>query len=122
MKIEENHSSNRIITIMDPDTEWTIRNANNCKMTGEYQTALALYNEIIQKEPKNIRALHHKANLLAMMGNHSEAVACYDSVLTFDPYNAEAWYNKGMTLKRMGDTEEGQILIQKGISLAIGNI
>jgi tetratricopeptide (TPR) repeat protein len=107
---------------VNPLIECVLRDATDCQMNGEYETALRLYDEIIGKEPHNARALHNKANVLDMMGEYSEALRCYDEALECDPYNAELWYNKGVTLKKMGSLDEGTSHIRKGLSLSFGDI
>lgn len=115
-------TSDRIITKMDPNIECALRDAQNCKMAGDYKLALNLYNQVLDSDPGNARALHHKANVLDLMGNYSEAIRCYDSALKCDPHDAEVWYNKGMTLRKTGQHEEGLEHIRKGISFAMGDI
>lgn len=112
----------RTISKLNPNIECALRDAQNCKMAGDYQLALNLYNKVIEDDPTNARALHSKANVLDLMGNHSEAIRCYDDALECDPHNAEVWYNKGMTLRKTGQHEEGLNSIRKGISLAMGDI
>ncbi|WP_245920436.1 tetratricopeptide repeat protein [Methanospirillum stamsii] len=115
-------TSEHKFTKMNPNVECALRDAQNCKMAGDYQLALNLYNDIISNDPSNARALHHKANVLDLMGNHTEAIRCYDSALECDPYDAEIWYNRGMTLRKIGQHEEGLENIKKGISLAMGDL
>lgn len=122
MTTEIMSASERNISKLDPNIECALRDAHNCKMAGDYQLALNLFNQVIESDPSNARALHHKANVLDLMGNHSEAIKCYDSALECDPFNAELWYNKGMTLRKLGQHEEGIEHIRKGISLAMGDI
>ncbi|MCA1915197.1 tetratricopeptide repeat protein [Methanospirillum hungatei] len=110
------------VTKLNPNIECALRDAQNCKMAGDYQLALSLYNKIIEEDPSNARALHSKANVLDLMGNYADAIRCYESALLCDPHNAEAWYNKGMTLRKTGRHEEGLEDIRKGISLAMGDI
>lgn len=88
-------------------------------MNGEYVIALRLYQEIVEKEPNNTRALQGLADVNDHMGNHDEALHWYNKALDFDPYNAEIWYNKGLTLRKTGYQEEGLMCIRKGISLAM---
>jgi tetratricopeptide (TPR) repeat protein len=115
-------SQERTFTKLNPNIECALRDAQNCKMAGDYQLALNLYDKVIKEDPANVRALHSKANVLDLMGNYSEAIRCYESALECDPHNAEAWYNKGMTLRKTGRHEEGLEHIRKGISLAMGDI
>ncbi|MDD1727909.1 MAG: tetratricopeptide repeat protein [Methanospirillum sp.] len=112
----------RTFVKIDPEIENALRDAHNYKMAGDYNLALNMFNEIIEKDPANARALHHKANVLDLMGKYTDALSCYNSALECDPYNAEIWYNKGMTLRKTGSHEEGLEHIRKGISMAMGQI
>jgi tetratricopeptide (TPR) repeat protein len=115
-------SHDRTITKLDPNIVCSLRDADNCKMAGDYQLALNQYNKIIDVDPANAIALQSKADVLDLMGNFTEAIRCYETALECDPYNAEAWYNRGMTLWKTGRHEEGFESIRKGISLAMGEI
>ena len=115
-------SHERTITKFNPIIECALRDAENCKMAGEYQLALELFNMVISEDPSNARALHSKADVHDMMGDYSEAIRCYDNALECDPNNAEVWYNRGMTLRKMDRHEEGLGNIRKGISLAMGDV
>ena len=119
---EAQSSQNVKITKLNPAIECSLRDAQNCKMAGDYTVALNLYNQILESDPSNASAMHHKANVLDLMGNYSDAIKCYTAAIECDPYNAEVWYNKGMTLRKVGNHEEGLEHIRKGISLAMGDI
>ena len=64
MVTEVQPTSDRIMSRLDPNIECALRDAQNCKMAGDYQLALNLYNKIIENDPSNARALLHKANVL----------------------------------------------------------
>ncbi len=109
----------RMYATIDPLIELVFCAADECQIRGEYEIAIRLYKEIIEKEPNNGRAFQKVADCLDHMGNHADALVWYDKALESDPYNAEVWYNKGMTLRKIGSQEEGLMCIQKGISLAM---
>ena len=120
MSAEGKTGNGRLYSKLDPHIESIISNADYCQITGAYSLALKLYEEIIELDPFNCRALLNKANVLDHMGEYTEAIRWYDTTLIHDPYNAEAWYNKGITLRKTGAHEEGLSCIRKGISLAMG--
>jgi tetratricopeptide (TPR) repeat protein len=122
MSVESKSTNDAIFSQLEPLIESSLRNAHTCKMNGEYDAALRLYDEIIEKQPDNSRAWHSKGNVLDLMGVYSDAIQCYDTALECDPLNAELWYNKGVTLKKMGSHEDGVFHIRKGLSLSVGDI
>ncbi len=119
MSTEGKSAYERMYATIDPMIESVFCSADDYQMQGDYEVAIRLYKEIIEKEPNNGRAFQRVADCLDHMGNHADALVWYDKVSESDPYNAEVWYNKGMTLRKTGCQEEGLSCIQKGISLAM---
>lgn len=119
MLTEGKSAYERMYATIDPMIESVFYTADECQIKGDYEVAIRLYKEIIEKEPSNGRAFMRVADCLDHMGNHADALIWYDKALESDPYNAEVWYNKGMTLRKTGCQEEGLSCIQKGISLAM---
>jgi tetratricopeptide (TPR) repeat protein len=122
MAIESVSSGGYSHYVMNPQIECALRDGINCKMAGDYNQALSLFNLVLMAEPNNVRALISKGNLFDLQGNFSEAIRQYDQAIGIDNGNAEAWYNKGVTLKKSGNIEDGTRHIQKGISLSMGEI
>jgi tetratricopeptide (TPR) repeat protein len=122
MNTESKPTNKAMVFKMDPIIESTLRKANDHKIHGEYEAALALYDLILEKQPNHSGAILSKGNALDLMGQYPEAIKCYDDALICDPHNAEVWYNKGVTLKKMGLHEEGSLHIRKGLSLSVGEI
>ncbi len=121
MLTEGKSAYERMYATIDPMIESVFCTADECQIKGDYEVAIRLYKEIIEKEPSNGRAFMRVADCLDHMGNHADALIWYDKALESDPYNAEGWYNKGMTLRKTGCQEEGLSCIQKGISLALSS-
>ena len=119
MSIEGKASYDRIYATINPVISSIFCKASECLINGEYSIALRLYQDIIEKEPNNLKALQGIADVLNHMGNHEEALIWYNKVLDYDPYNAEIWYNKGIILQKTGSHEEGLSSIRKGISLVM---
>lgn len=60
---------------------------------GEYDTALAFYDQALQQEPRSALALLGRGAALQKLGRSSEAQGAYDAVLRLDPKNREALTN-----------------------------
>ncbi len=58
--------------------------------SGNYDGALALYEEILRYEPSNTRALAGKAGVLRRLGRKEESIASLDAVLAIEPENPGA--------------------------------
>lgn len=60
---------------------------------GEYDTALAFYDQALAQEPRSALALLGRGAALQKLGRLSEAQSAYDAVLRLDPKNREALTN-----------------------------
>ncbi len=60
---------------------------------GEYDTALAFYDQALQQEPRSVLALLGRGAALQRLGRAQEAHGAYDAVLRLDPQNREALTN-----------------------------
>ena len=71
-----------------------------------WQDNLTLWNDILSKNPKNIRARNNVGRALAQMGRFEEAAGYFSEVLRVDPGNAKAHYNSGVALAGQGYLDE----------------
>ena len=60
---------------------------------GNYQKALYYYDEILKKDPRNIKALIDKGVTLQTLGKLKNSLACYNKALVLDPDNVDAFIN-----------------------------
>ena len=60
---------------------------------GEYDTALAFYDQALEQEPRSALALLGRGAALQKLGRLYEAQSAYDAVLRLDPKNREAMTN-----------------------------
>jgi len=115
-------SDSGIVSMINPHVEIMLRQANEKKYHEDYAKAIEGYDQVLKIDPRHARAFHSKGNVLDMLGRYEEAISCYESALEYDPFNAETWYNKGITLSKMGCKNESIEFIQRGLSLAIGDL
>lgn len=115
MLSEEKKSSTPVYKIPDHRYDMMLYQAGIHLMHGDDNLAMKVYEEVIGKEPGNVRALLCKADLLASMGDFPGALICFDTALQYHPEDAEVWYTKGMILHKAGNHEEGLACIRKGL-------
>lgn len=60
--------------------------------TGEYQRALALFDEILADHPDDPLVLTSRGHALKTMGRHEDAVASYRQAVATKPDHGDAWY------------------------------
>ena len=63
--------------------------------SGESAKALALYEEILRAEPKDVHALLRSGKLLSWQGKYDDALARYDRALAEQPSNPEILLERG---------------------------
>lgn len=66
--------------------------AIECMQTGDYETALATFNDILRRLPEDATTLTSRGHALKTCGQFEEAVASYRSALASNPRHAEAWH------------------------------
>jgi tetratricopeptide (TPR) repeat protein len=119
MMSQEYRSQGRIVTISNPYTEMAMQRALNFELEGNYFKSLEVYDQVLEKDPREARAYHAKGDIYDRLGMFEDAVSCYSSALECDPFNAETWYNKAISLRKMGRFEESTECMLQGLSLAL---
>ena len=66
---------------------------------GQYEVALALFDEALELEPTNVNALVAGASTLLRLNRPDEAMRQYDEVLRLDPRNAKALYDRAAVVE-----------------------
>ena len=85
-----------------------INNGNTLASKGNYNGAIAMYNQVLERDPNNIKALYDKGKALTLLAKfapslNSEAIATYDKILSLDPNNIGALYGKANALGKLGN-------------------
>jgi len=113
------------------DLELMLNEATLFYVMGDIEKALALFEEILQKDPscKEARRMrgrcrkalpisdkrhwkqtdldwYDKGNALRVIGRHDEAINCYEQALALDSRFADAWGNMGVSYGGKGDHQK----------------
>jgi lipoprotein NlpI len=70
---------------------------------GDYDRAVADYNDAIRLNPQDSRSLANRGIAWAIKGDYDRAIADLNEVIRLDPQNALIFHNRGMTWRRKGD-------------------
>ena len=62
---------------------------------GRYQEAIAAYQAVLKRDPKNVDAMTHLGLIVAMGGHADAALETFDKALTLDPKYGPALLYKG---------------------------
>lgn len=72
--------------------------AHQALEAGQYQQAIAAYQAILKRDPKNVEAITHLGVILATAGHDDSALEAFDKALAIDPKYAHAWWDKAQLL------------------------
>jgi len=65
---------------------------------GQYQQAIAAYQAILKRDPKNVEAITHLGVILSVAGHDDSALEAFDKALAIDPNYIHAHWDKGRVL------------------------
>lgn len=72
---------------------------------GRYREAAAIYQRLIEQDPRDTALRTSLAGVLGAVGRYDEAMALLDSAIELDPLNVEAYHNRAVIHERHGETE-----------------
>ncbi len=65
---------------------------------GNYQQAIAAYQAVLKRDPKNVEAITHLGVILSVAGHDDSALEAFDKALAIDPKYIHAHWDKGRVL------------------------
>lgn len=78
---------------------------------GRYGEAIAAYQAVLKRDPKNVDAITHLALVAGLAGHTDEALKTFDRALAIDPDYAPALLYKGQVLYEAKQDREGAIRV-----------
>ena len=72
---------------------------------GDFDRAIADYNQAIQLDPKYGVAYTNRGSALGSKGNFDRAIADFDQAIQLDPKDADAYYSRGRAWSGKGDLD-----------------
>lgn len=72
---------------------------------GEYDIAIADFNDAIRSGPPNSTIYHNRGNAWRGKGDYTKAVADYDQAIRLDPASTFSWQNRGAAKEALGDLD-----------------
>lgn len=100
-----------------------LHRADQCAARGDYQGALALYQQLIARDPLNALALNNAGAALSNLGRFMEAENCFRRAVAADADLTDAHNNLGSMLRILGRVAQSELSIRqaiKGNPTAIG--
>jgi Tfp pilus assembly protein PilF len=81
----------------------------NHKEERDLESAQSLVEEVLAREPDNLRALYFKGILWQHAGKSDGAVSCFERVVQAAPDDGAAWYLLGVCRQRLGQSGEAEM-------------
>ena len=85
--------------------------------SGDFKTALHLYESLIKINPKDNLSWFNKGAALRDLGKHEEALKAFEKAIELDPKLAAPWNGKGNAQWALGRYEEALEAYEKAIEL-----
>ena len=94
------------LNILNPDSAQAYRMRGNAKYdNGQYEAAIADYNEALRIKPDFADAYHNRGNAMRKLGQYEEAIANFNASLHIKPDSARVYYNRGIAKLGLGQYE-----------------
>jgi len=77
-----------------------LHKANQLFLSRQFEDAISLYDQILQKNPDSLDAINNKGYALGKLKKHAEAIACYDLGLKLFPNEKILLVNKISSLRK----------------------
>ena len=74
------------------------------RIKGDYDRAMADFNETIRLDPKHALAFRRRGVIYAKKGDYDRAIADYNEAIRLDPKYALALCNRGMAKLKINDS------------------
>lgn len=85
---------------------------------GNYQQAIAAYQAVLKRDPKNVEATTHLGVILSIAGHDDNALEAFDKAIAIDPNYAHAWWDKANLLyERKQDYKRAIPALEKFVAL-----
>ncbi len=92
--------------------------AHQALEAGNFQQAIAAYQAILKRDPKNVEAITHLGVILATAGHDDPALEAFNKALAIDPKYAHAWWDKAHLLYEKKQDYKGAIqALEKFVAL-----
>ncbi|MFQ6127579.1 MAG: tetratricopeptide repeat protein [Thermoplasmata archaeon] len=99
------------------DKENLTRKARECYDAGEYDIALAYYDNVLELDWNEYSAWKGKGEILSIMGRNEEATECFERALRLNPRDETIWHDEGKALHAEGKKPEALVALKKAVNL-----
>lgn len=105
----------------EQQTEW-LQQALQAQQQGRWAEAEARYRQVLQRNPRQVDALHFLGVLAAQCGQYQPAAELIRRALELNPQYADAWNNLGNVLTALKNPEAAADAYRRTIALVPGHV
>ena len=95
--------------------------ANALRLTGQADSAMAVLNQVLAREPGFVTALERRGLILWSRGRHAEALADFERALTREPRRADLLFNAGTLLSELERIEDALRAYDRALAIDPGH-
>jgi len=103
------------------EDEMLLSNGLDLHKQGKWGQALQIINDLIEKNPKNMKAKLAKADVYLGREKFQMALDIYDEITSLDPEMAESWIGKGQALLALDQKTRAISCFKKALTLDPAN-
>lgn len=96
--------------------------AEQLKKSGDYPATISIYNEILNKDPSNVKALNNLANTYYNLDMAEDAIKYYENAVNANPNDATLFYNYSLAIRSQFNFSKADELLNRAQSLNLGLI
>jgi len=89
---------------------------------GDYDTALAIYDEILENFPNNISTMKMKGIALSNLGQHENSLKQFYKILQYNPNDVLALAGMGLGFGYLGEYDEAKRYFEKALGIKSNSI
>jgi len=89
---------------------------------GDYDTALAIYDDILENFPNNISTLKMKGIALSNLGQHENSLKQFYKILQYNPNDVLALSGMGLGFGYLGENDEAKLYFDKALGIKPNSI
>ncbi|MFN6565959.1 hypothetical protein A6770_23825 [Nostoc minutum NIES-26] len=106
----------------NPELKEILEEGRRLVNTGDYNGAIAVYQQAATLDPKNAKIHSGIGYLYAQQGNFQSALASYRRAIGIDPNNSDFYYAVGYIKGNLGDTAGAKDAYRRAIQLNRNNV
>ena len=99
----------------------TFQQGRELHRQGQLERAKACFQQVLQREPTHVEALHWLGVLALQCGHHAQALEWMDRALAINPAHAQAQFHRGMVFLALGQLEQALGSLEQSLSLQAEN-